>query len=279
MKSTSRRTSRRKARSIMRATWPWCAPESKKCAVVLASATPSLETYVNATSGRYKWLKLPRRHGAATMPEVRLIDLRRERAEPGTWLSQPLREALATTLGERRTGDAVSQPPRLCAAHVVRSVRAQDDLPPMFGVAGGASLSPQARLSSLRPRPPLPRACPQCQTQRQLHRLRTRRGTRGGGIRERLPAGAHGDCLQRHPAWAGGNAGRYPRHGEARDRCGDRHADRRQGPPFSPADSGRRDRRRSRRHRTATSAPASARSSCCIRFPAAPGARRSRDSC
>jgi primosomal protein N' (replication factor Y) len=67
-------------------------------AIVLASATPSLESYVNASSGRYAWLKLPRRHGAAVMPQTRLVDLRREKAEPGTWLSQPLREALETTL-------------------------------------------------------------------------------------------------------------------------------------------------------------------------------------
>ncbi len=71
----------------------------EKCAVVLASATPSLETYVNATSGRYAHLKLPRRHGEATMPQVRLIDLRHTPMEPGMWLSQPLREALAVTLG------------------------------------------------------------------------------------------------------------------------------------------------------------------------------------
>ena len=69
------------------------------CAVVLASATPSLETYVNATSGRYAHLKLPRRHGAAVMPQVRLIDLREARGEPGAFLSPPLREALAVTLG------------------------------------------------------------------------------------------------------------------------------------------------------------------------------------
>jgi primosomal protein N' (replication factor Y) len=68
------------------------------CAVVLASATPSLESYVNATSGRYQWLRLPRRHGAATLPTTKLIDLRHEKAEPGTWISQPLRDALAATL-------------------------------------------------------------------------------------------------------------------------------------------------------------------------------------
>lgn len=68
------------------------------CPIVLASATPSLESFVNASTGRYHWLKLPRRHGAAVMPEIRLIDLRDTRVEPGTWLAQPLREAIAATL-------------------------------------------------------------------------------------------------------------------------------------------------------------------------------------
>jgi primosomal protein N' (replication factor Y) len=68
------------------------------CPVVLASATPSIETFVNASSGRYRWLKLHRRHGTATLPDVKLIDLRHARAEPGTWLSTPLREAVAATL-------------------------------------------------------------------------------------------------------------------------------------------------------------------------------------
>ena len=68
------------------------------CPAVLASATPSLESYVNATSGRYAHLKLPRRHGNAVLPEVRLVDLTREHGEAGTFLSPPLREALARTL-------------------------------------------------------------------------------------------------------------------------------------------------------------------------------------
>lgn len=68
------------------------------CPVVLASATPSLESYVNASSGRYNWLKLAARHGNAVMPEIRLIDLRETRLEPGTWISQPLREAIQTAL-------------------------------------------------------------------------------------------------------------------------------------------------------------------------------------
>ncbi|MDE2264390.1 MAG: primosomal protein N', partial [Alphaproteobacteria bacterium] len=71
----------------------------ENCPVVLASATPSLETYVNATSGRYAHLRLHSRHGDAVMPQVRLIDMREARGEPGTFLSPPLREALAVTLG------------------------------------------------------------------------------------------------------------------------------------------------------------------------------------
>ena len=68
------------------------------CPIVLASATPSLESYVNATSGRYAHLRLADRHGVAVMPQTKLIDLRETKTEPGSWLSQPLREALAVTL-------------------------------------------------------------------------------------------------------------------------------------------------------------------------------------
>src|SRR5579871_43007 len=70
------------------------------CTTILASATPSLESYVNATSGRYAHLRLPERHGTATMPEVSLLDLRTDRAEPGTWLSQTLRNEIASTLAQ-----------------------------------------------------------------------------------------------------------------------------------------------------------------------------------
>jgi len=68
------------------------------CPVILASATPSLESYVNATGGRYAHLRLAARHGSAVLPRTELIDLRQEKTEPGSWLSPPLREALAATL-------------------------------------------------------------------------------------------------------------------------------------------------------------------------------------
>ncbi len=72
----------------------------ENCPVVLASATPSLETFVNAKSHRYEWLKLAYRHGVAEMPEVRLVDMR-EAGEPGQFLSKPLRDALEQTLAAK----------------------------------------------------------------------------------------------------------------------------------------------------------------------------------
>lgn len=68
------------------------------CPVVLASATPSLESLWNARMGRYHWLRLTDRHGAAVLPDVDLVDLRRFPPGPGKWLSQPLAEAMGETL-------------------------------------------------------------------------------------------------------------------------------------------------------------------------------------
>lgn len=66
--------------------------------VVLASATPSLETIVNAESGRYGRLHLPVRHGDAKLPKLTAIDLRVTPPEQGQWLAPPLVTAMAETL-------------------------------------------------------------------------------------------------------------------------------------------------------------------------------------
>lgn len=66
--------------------------------VVLASATPSLETVVNVQRGRYQRLVLPERHGAAELPDVTAIDLRADAPERGRWLSHSLVTAIVDTL-------------------------------------------------------------------------------------------------------------------------------------------------------------------------------------
>ena len=67
-------------------------------ACVLVSATPSLESIVNVEAGRYAVLDLPNRHGGATLPEVRALDLRSHPPERGRFLAPPLVEAINATL-------------------------------------------------------------------------------------------------------------------------------------------------------------------------------------
>ncbi len=69
----------------------------EEAAVVLASATPSLESLRNAEAGRYRWLRLAGRHGTARLPDIELIDLRETPPEQGRWLSPPLVAAMAET--------------------------------------------------------------------------------------------------------------------------------------------------------------------------------------
>jgi primosomal protein N' (replication factor Y) (superfamily II helicase) len=62
--------------------------------VVLSSATPSLETEVNARRGRYRRLALPERFGGQRMPSVEAIDLKRERPPPGRFIAPTLAGAV-----------------------------------------------------------------------------------------------------------------------------------------------------------------------------------------
>jgi primosomal protein N' (replication factor Y) (superfamily II helicase) len=62
--------------------------------VVLASATPALESLAMAEAGRYERLVLPARFGGAQMPDIRIVDLRVQQPERGRWLAPTLVEAL-----------------------------------------------------------------------------------------------------------------------------------------------------------------------------------------
>ena len=65
--------------------------------IVLGSATPSLETVSNIETGRYRRLYLRQRaHGEATLPAVRLIDVRRNKLIEG--LAEPVIPALRQRL-------------------------------------------------------------------------------------------------------------------------------------------------------------------------------------
>ncbi len=70
----------------------------EECPVVLATATPAIETRHQVELGRYEELKLPMRFGTAEMPRIEAIDLTQEPPERGRWLSPRLVKALEETL-------------------------------------------------------------------------------------------------------------------------------------------------------------------------------------
>jgi primosomal protein N' (replication factor Y) len=73
-----------------------------KIPIVLASATPSIESHVNARSGRYAHVALPARYSGAELPEVVTVDMRATPPERGMWLSPPLTTALTETLEDHQ---------------------------------------------------------------------------------------------------------------------------------------------------------------------------------
>lgn len=139
-----------------------------RCAAILSSATPSIESTVNARRGRYAHVILPQRFSGNALPDVHTIDLKAEPPEKGAWLSAPLIEGVNAALnrGEQallflnRRGYA---PLTLCRA------------------CGHRFLCPQctAHLTEHRLRGrlmchhcgfslPLPKACPACRREGQL---------------------------------------------------------------------------------------------------------------
>ena len=67
--------------------------------VVLSSATPSIESVVNAEQGRYRHIRLATRYKAVGLPAIAAIDMRASPPERGKWLSPVLVDAVAGTLG------------------------------------------------------------------------------------------------------------------------------------------------------------------------------------
>ena len=62
--------------------------------VVLASATPSLESWANAEAGKYRRAVLTSRFGASVMPQMRAIDMRSEDLPGGRWVSPSLQREI-----------------------------------------------------------------------------------------------------------------------------------------------------------------------------------------
>ena len=66
--------------------------------VILASATPALESLQMAEAGVYEKVDLPARFGGATLPRIDTLDLTKNPPPRGRWLAPPLVEALKARL-------------------------------------------------------------------------------------------------------------------------------------------------------------------------------------
>lgn len=72
----------------------------ESCPIVLASATPSIESYHNVISGKYALLSLTQRFGSAGHPSAHIIDLRHkgENVQQGQYISSSLTRAIKQTV-------------------------------------------------------------------------------------------------------------------------------------------------------------------------------------
>ena len=68
--------------------------------VVLASATPSLESWANAQAGKYRRLDLGARFGMAELPDMAAIDMRDQKLPSDRWISPVLRDATADRIAK-----------------------------------------------------------------------------------------------------------------------------------------------------------------------------------
>jgi len=76
--------------------------ELKGATVILGSATPSLESYYQASEGAYRLLTLPSRYGDRPLPEVEMIDMKDidDREAARSLLTRPLLDAAAKELAD-----------------------------------------------------------------------------------------------------------------------------------------------------------------------------------
>jgi len=132
--------------------------------LLLASATPDVESYYKAKTGKYALIELKERYGNATLPSVKIVDLRPElRKNPSLLLGKELREEIRSNLesGEQtillmnRRGYRRFVSCMKCG-HVLRCPNCSVSL--TLHKAGGNRLSCHYCGYAI----PLPKACPEC---------------------------------------------------------------------------------------------------------------------
>ena len=153
----------------------------------------SLETVANVEAGRYRRITLPTRHGGAVLPAVAPIDMRGDAAGARAFPRAAADRGGARHAGARRAGDAVPQPPRLCAADAVPALRPSHAVPELHRLAGGAPRAPRAAMPPLRPH----RADPATSARPAARRTAWCRSGQGWSASPRRPR----RCFPRRAGW------------------------------------------------------------------------------
>jgi primosomal protein N' (replication factor Y) len=207
--------------------------------VVLASATPALESMQLAEAGVYRKIDLPSRFGGATLPDIQILDLRKEVPERGRWLAPRLVEAMRERLakGEQsllflnRRGYA---PLTLC-----RHCGFRFQCPNCTAWLVEHRFSKRLACHHCGHEVPVPDACPECGTGDCLVACGGRNPARS----------AHRADHVGHDEHARGDRPVRRHGGRTRDRRDHRHSAGNQGIPFSRTDAGRCGRCRPRPRR------------------------------
>ena len=66
--------------------------------IILSTATPDLETLINVEEGKYDTVKLESRYASADMPEIKIIDLKKDKPQKGLWGASWLAPTLCAAL-------------------------------------------------------------------------------------------------------------------------------------------------------------------------------------
>jgi len=66
--------------------------------IILSTATPDLETVVNVEEGKYETVRLLNRYASADMPEIKIIDLKKDKPQKGSWGTSWLAPTLCKAL-------------------------------------------------------------------------------------------------------------------------------------------------------------------------------------
>ena len=212
--------------------------------IVLGSATPSLESWHHAGSGRYRKLELRERAVKdAVLPRVKLLDMEKDRPKDG--LTSHLVAALKQRM-ERGEQSLLFLNRRGYAPVIsLRRLRLDQRMHPLHLVHGAAQAGAPAALPPLQPRAAHSAQLPDLR-QRRPAAARARHPARRGRPAAAVPRGAHPAHRRRLDPPQGQRAGGVRQRAPRRGRHPDRHPDGRQGPRLQEAHAGRHPQSRHR---------------------------------